>query len=75
MHRHLIETAVYFFFLEPARLELFLSLLWRENEVNDSGKITETFNHSHWKGLLWIFWSNPLMDEPTKIMLLRAVSN
>lgn len=40
MHRHLIETAVYFFFLEPARLELFLSLLWRENEVNDSGKIT-----------------------------------
>lgn len=44
MHRLLTETAVYFFFLEPSRPECFFSVLLRENEVNDSGGITETFN-------------------------------
>lgn len=44
MHRLLTETAVYFFFLKSARPELFFSVLLRENEVNDSGRITETFN-------------------------------
>lgn len=65
-----LKIVLYFFLLD---YNCFLCC--GEKEVNDSGKIVETFNHASWKGLLLVFWSKLLMDEPIYVILLRVLSS